>query len=460
MPKTARKLFSATTRTKAHDKDHRSRINFNMGRYHSAVSKGKALLKDEALARRVAGSVRREAIANLGDLLLEWERNFTRRGGKVIWASTVEDAQAAFTQILKDHPTKLVVKSKSMITEEVSLNHHLERLGVDSVETDLGEYIQQLDGERPYHIVTPAMHKSRADISDLFHRKLGTPPDSSAEFLTGIARERLREKYLEAGIGVTGVNFLLADSGGILVLENEGNARLCAGIPPVHVAIAGIERILPHTRQLSLMLPMLSTYGTGQPMTNYNTLYFGPKKKGEGVGPEHMYVILLDANRTQLLAEDPQREALACIRCGACLNACPVYKNIGGHSYAKTYTGPIGSVITPYYDGYHDFVHLSYASSLCGNCSEACPVNINLHGHLLRNRHKAVRQEGGSSERTVWQLWQTAMSSRSLMDAGPSRIKNTLLSYLLRHSWGHNRSPVKLERNSFSQSWKKRRGIS
>ncbi|CAF1436145.1 unnamed protein product [Adineta steineri] len=298
-------------------------------------------------------------------MLQQFENNISARGAKVIWAETAEDALNEIGKICKEKNCKTLVKSKSMVTEEIHLNKYLQQQGIESIETDLGEYIQQLDDEPPYHIVTPAMHKSKEDIAKLFVEKLGTPAGLSPQQLTLVAREKLRKKYVEAEVGITGANFLIADTGSISVTENEGNGRLSSAFPKTHIVIAGIEKMIPSLKDLSLFLPLLATFGTGQQLTVYNTIISGPKQTNEVDGPEEMYVILLDNGRTTLLENPKTREALYCIRCGACLNACPVYKNIGGHSYETTYSGPIGSVITPHLKNLKEYKHLSYASSLC-----------------------------------------------------------------------------------------------
>src|SRR5690606_37034308 len=321
--------------------------------------------------------------------LENFEYHITQRGAKVIWCENAQQAAEAVVAICKEKNCKTLVKSKSMVTEEIHLNQHLEENGIESVETDLGEYIQQLAGEPPYHIVTPAMHKSKEDIARLFAEKLGTDPTLNPQQLTLVAREKLRQKYAEAEVGVTGANFIIADIGGVAVTENEGNARLSCSMPKTHIVIAGIEKVIPSFSDLALFWPLLATYGTGQRITSYNTIITGPRQPGEADGPEEMYVILLDNGRTNILANEKTREALYCIRCGACLNACPVYKNIGGHTYATTYSGPIGSVITPHLKPMKEWKHLSHASSLCGNCTEVCAVKINLHELLLENRHEA-----------------------------------------------------------------------
>jgi len=450
------KKFLAQSAAKVADREHRRKINFNIGKYDAAVVQGKQQFDDLPSARERAKNLKWMVMENLDHYLETFEKNISARGAKVIWA---EDAQQALDEIGKICDAKncrSLVKSKSMVTEEIHLNKFLEEKGIESVETDLGEYIQQLSGEPPYHIVTPAMHKSKEDVSKLFAEKLGTDPNATPEQLTLIARSILREKYVQAEIGVTGANFIIADIGAIAVTENEGNARLSTAWPKTHIAIVGIEKIIPSLTDLSLFLPLLATFGTGQQLTVYNSIISGPRQENEPDGPEDMYVILLDNGRTNILENERVRESLYCIRCGACLNACPVYKNIGGHTYATTYSGPIGSVITPYMRDLDEWKHLSYASSLCGACTEACPVNISIHKLLLENRNESV-ERGLSSfgERMAWKAWKQAMLHRSLMNTGTSRMKNWIVNTLVK-GWKEHRSEMDFPQRSFNQLWKER----
>jgi L-lactate dehydrogenase complex protein LldF len=450
--------FIAKSAAKAADKEHRRKINFNIGRYNAVVPKGKEQFSNVNLAREKAKNIKWKAIENLDKMLEGFEAKITKRGARVIWAEDAKQALEEIGKICAEKNCKTLVKSKSMVTEEIHLNKFLEEQGIESIETDLGEYIQQLDGEPPYHIVTPAMHKSKEDVAKLFAEKLGTDPKLTPEQLTQVARQVLRKKYVEAEVGITGANFILADIGGIAITENEGNARLSCSMPKTHIVVAGIEKIIPSVNDLALFWPLLATYGTGQRITVYNTIVTGPKQQGETDGPDEMYVILLDNGRTNILANEKSRESLYCIRCGACLNACPVYKNIGGHSYETTYSGPIGSVITPHLKQMDEWKHLSYASSLCGNCTEVCAVKINLHELLLENRHEAV-DSGSSSfaERTGWKLWKRAMLNRSLMNMGNAKIKNWVVNSLLK-GWKEHRSEMKFPKRSFNQLWKEKYG--
>lgn len=448
--------FLAKSAIKSGDLDHRRKINFNIGRYNHSVAAGKPQFADLSTAREKAKNTKWRAIENLDTLLEEFEAAFTKRGGKVIWANDREQALEEIRKICIAKNCKSVVKSKSMVTEELKLNDFLHGMGIESVETDLGEYIQQLDGEPPYHIVTPAMHKSKEDIAKLFYEKLHTAPNLSPEALTLIAREKLRTKYPAAEIGITGANFIIADSGAIAISENEGNARLSCSFPKTHIAIVGIEKLLPSLTDLALFWPLLSTFGTGQQLTVYNTLVTGPRQPNETDGPEEMYVILLDNGRTNILADPKTRESLYCIRCGACLNACPVYKNIGGHAYGTTYSGPIGSVITPHLKEMGEWKHLSYASSLCGNCTEVCAVKINLHELLLENRHEAVESGFSTwSEKIAWKAWKKASLNRSLMNRGNRNMKNWVVNSLFK-GWTNQRSRLDFAEKTFNQQWKER----
>jgi L-lactate dehydrogenase complex protein LldF len=445
--------FLAKSTVKAADLDHRRKINFNIGKYNAVVPAGKEQFDEINLARERAKNIKWRAIETLDSLLEDFETNLASRGGKVIWAEDADQALQEVLMICKKKNCRSIVKSKSMVTEEIGLNHFLEQNNIEIVETDLGEYIQQLDGEAPYHIVTPAMHKSKEDVAKLFDEKLHTGPNLSPEQLTLVAREKLRTKYPAAEIGITGANFIVCDIGAVAITENEGNARLSCSFPKTHIVIVGLEKVIPGISDLALFWPLLATYGTGQKLTVYNTIVTGPRQPGEPDGPDEMYVILLDNGRTNILANEKARESLYCIRCGACLNACPVYKNIGGHSYNATYSGPIGSVITPHLKNMGDWKHLSYASSLCGNCTEVCAVKINLHELLLENRYEAVEQgQGGWKEKMAWKIWKQASLHRKLMNKGNNKLKNWLVNRVFK-GWTAHRGPLAFSEKTFNEQW-------
>lgn len=453
MPSIYASSFDAKSSVKAVDLEHRRKLNFNISKYNAVVPKGKAQFPDLTRVRELAKNKKWEAIEHLDLYLTQFEDQITKRGAKVFWAEDSEQALSFIGELCKEKQCKSVVKSKSMVTEEIHLNDYLTSIGVESVETDLGEYIQQMDGEAPYHIVTPAMHKSKEDVAQLFNKHLGTDISLTPEQLTLVARKNLRDKYVQAEIGITGANFILSDIGGIALTENEGNARLSVAWPKTHVVIVGIEKTIPSMNDLGLFWPLLATYGTGQQITVYNSIITGPRQPGEVDGPEEMYVILLDNGRTDLLSNAKAREALYCIRCGACLNACPVYKNIGGHAYDTTYSGPIGSVITPHLRGMHDYKHLSYASSLCGNCTEVCPVKINIHELLLENRRESVvAGESDFAEKFAWKMWKNASLSRMLMNQGNATIKNWVINKMFK-GWSNQRAPLEFPKKTFNQLW-------
>ncbi|MCC6185777.1 MAG: iron-sulfur cluster-binding protein [Chitinophagaceae bacterium] len=449
--------FLAKSEVKTHDLEHKRKISWNIQKYNASVAKGKDQFAYLENAREKAKNIKWKAIEELDKNLELFESKFTAKGGKMLWANNTQEALDYILQICEAHNTTQIVKSKSMVTEEIHLNQFLEAHGIESVETDLGEYIQQLDGEAPYHIVTPAMHKSKEDVAKLFHEKLGTPANLSPTELTLVAREKLRSKYQTAQIGITGANFWIADMGAISVTENEGNARLTTSLPKVHIAIVGIEKVIPKLKDLNLFLPLLSTFGTGQKVTSYNTIFSGPRQHNEQDGPSEMYVIMLDNGRTNLLADIKVRESMYCIRCGSCLNACPIYKNIGGHAYGATYSGPIGAVITPHLSGMENYKHLSYASSLCGNCTEVCPLKINIHNMLLSNRQKAVSEGlNGFQENISWKLWQMAMMNRSLIGLAGKDLKNKVFNTIFKKSWASRRAEIDFPAKTFQQLFAER----
>lgn len=448
--------FHKAAKNIAFDEQHRKKINFNISRYDEAVAKGVKRYEDLEAAKWKAASIKRDVLKNWDKYLLQFEENISKRGVEVLWARNTSEATSYITDILKENEAKLLVKSKSMTSEEVEFNHVAEQTGCESVETDLGEFIVQVAGERPYHIVTPAMHKSKEDVAELFHEKFGTPENSTPTELTDYVRGVLRKKFTSADVGVTGANFLIADIGGVGVTENEGNGVMTTSFPKVHIVLAGIEKIIPKMEQLGLFLPLLAVHGTGQQITAYNTIFTGPRKENEIDGPEKMYVILLDNGRTTVYEDDTAYEALSCIRCGACLNGCPVYKTIGGYTYDTTYSGPIGSVLTPFFKGFKDFSHLSFASSLCGKCVEGCPVKIPLTEILLHNRNKSVEQYNRPLiEKGAMKGFRLIASKRIGFDFFPSGIKNVALYPFNYIGWGPKRTLPKFAKKSFSQQYRK-----
>ena len=439
----------------AFDLKHRNTIKFNISRYDAAVEKGMARYNNVEAAKSQAAAIKRDVLRHWDEYLIQFEEKITSRGVEVLWAKDSDEATGFIEQILRENDAQLLVKSKSMTTEEIELNQIAERNGCESVETDLGEFIVQLAGEKPYHIVTPAMHKSKGDIAKLFNEKFGTPIDSTPEEMTEYVRQVLRKKYTKAQVGVTGANFLIADIGGISVTENEGNGLMTTAFPKLHIVLAGIEKIIPKMSQLGLFYPLLAVHGTGQQITAYNTIFTGPRQVNEVDGPEKMIVILLDNGRTNVFADDEAFESLACIRCGACLNGCPVYKTIGGYTYDTTYSGPIGSVLTPFLRGFKDFSHLSFASTLCGKCNDVCPVKIPLTDILLSNRRKAVEQHlRPAAEKWLMKGFSLISSNRIGFDIFPGVLKSAGTYPLNFIGWGPKRSMPKFASTSFSQQYR------
>ncbi len=342
--------------------------------------------------RTYCGAVKAHTIEHLDYYLEEFVSNLENLGVNVHFAADGEEANKIVTQLALEKNVKTVVKAKSMVTEEILLNDALEAVGVEALETDLGEYILQLDGDFPSHIIGPAMHKTKEQISKLFHEKLGSKEDASIIELTTVARQALRKGFLKADMGISGANFAVAETGSIVLVENEGNIRLTTSLPKIHLTVMGLEKIIPRLKDLPAFLTILPRSATGQKASSYVSVITGPKKETDPDGPKEQHVLIIDNGRSNILADPKLRDALRCIRCGACLNICPVYQNVGGHAYGWVYPGPIGSVLDPGLLGLDSTHQLPQACSLCGACGEVCPVKIPLPELLLEHRQRAVKQ--------------------------------------------------------------------
>ena len=336
--------------------------------------------------REKARRIKEETLLHLDQYLEKFAENAELAGAKIHWAQDANQACAIVLGLINERNAAKVVKSKSMATEEIHLNAALETVGINPLETDLGEWIIQMAEETPSHIVVPAIHKTKGQIADLFVEKVGIAPTDNVDILTRTARDILRSEFAAAEIGISGVNFGVAETGTILILENEGNARLTTSVPKTHIAVMGIEKVIPKFTDLDIFLKLLPRSGTGQRLTTYQSLITGKKRNAGDEGPEEVHLVLLDNGRSKMLAHPVTRQSLACIRCGACLNACPVYQQIGGHAYGAVYPGPIGAIITPQLSGLAAAKQLPYASSLCGACREVCPVKIDIPELLLHLR--------------------------------------------------------------------------
>jgi L-lactate dehydrogenase complex protein LldF len=376
--------------------------------------------------RALSASIRARTLAKLPELLARLEERCTTNGMRVHWAETVEEANAVVLEILRARGAAKVVKGKSMVSEEMHLNDYLEAHGVESLESDLGEYIIQLDGETPSHIIAPAIHKNRRQIARLFGQKIREARyTEEIDEMTALARRVLRRKFFEADAGISGVNFAVAETGTLCLVENEGNGRMCTHVPPVHIALMTIEKVVERLEDVPPLYSVLTRSATGQEISTYFNMISGPRGPGEKDGPEEVHLVILDAGRTRILEDRELASTLRCIRCGACMNHCPVYTRTGGHAYQAVYPGPIGTILTPQLEGLgrrHDLVE---ASSLCGACGEVCPVGIPIPELIGRLRREAVRRGGDSSvvgagrgrrtlESLVWKLWALSHTSPAL----------------------------------------------
>jgi L-lactate dehydrogenase complex protein LldF len=422
--------------------------------------------------RTRAAAIKTHTLGRLDHYLEQFAANAEKAGAVVHWARDANEACAIVRDLAAARGSKRLVKSKSMATEEIHLNAALAQDGREPVETDLGEWIIQLAGETPSHIIVPAIHKTKEQIGELFVDKLGIPPSSDPQVLAAEARTRLRAHFAAADLGISGVNFGVAETGTILVLENEGNARMTTTLPAVHVAVMGIEKVIPRFCDLETFLRLLPRSGTGQHLTTYQSMLTGPDPRGQG--PRELHLVLLDNGRSRIVADELMRQTLACIRCGACLNACPVYQSIGGHAYGSVYPGPIGAILTPQLQGMHSAGALPFASSLCGACKDVCPVKIDIPTLLLELRRRAVEGEPAAApgapaspptrrkplEAFGWRLWSwvTRSPARFRAASALARLGQKLpfakqLFGPLR-AWQSTRNAPELAKRSFRSQWR------
>lgn len=424
--------------------------------------------------RTHARAIKDETLGHLDKYLEQFVANAEARGVQFHWAPTAADANLIICELTSKYGARTVVKSKSMTTEETHLNDALEDAGLQVVETDLGEYIIQLAHETPSHIIAPAIHKTKKQIAELFTDELGMTPTDDIAKLTRTARNTLRDRFAAADVGISGVNFGIAETGTILIVENEGNIRLTTSLPRIHIAVMGIEKVIPRFADVDVFLKLLPRSGTGQRLTAYQSFITGVKKNAEDEGPEEVHVVLLDNGRSRMLAHPTTRQSLACIRCGACLNACPVYQQIGGHAYGSVYPGPIGSVITPQLIGLEKAAQLPYASSLCGACREVCPVKIDIPQLLLHLRaeiteHSSASSNKNLSERFAFKVWAQIMTRPRLytlsarlgrmfqglfVSHGKISNKPTTRMFSPLAAWTAARDLRPLDANSFRDRWK------
>src|SRR5215217_4011716 len=403
--------------------------------------------------RTQARAIKDEVLLHLDRYLEEFVRNAESRGATVHWARDAAEANTIICGLAKERNARIVVKSKSMTTEETHLNDALEAAGMQVIETDLGEYIIQLAHEPPSHIIAPAIHKTRQQIGELFTAELGMPPTDNVDQMTSTARMKLRDRFAAADVGISGVNFAIAETGTIVIVENEGNIRLTTSLPHMHIAVMGIEKVIPRFADLDVFLKLLPRSSTGQRLTAYQSFITGTKRHATDEGPEELHILLLDNGRSRMLAHPVTRQSLACIRCGACLNACPVYQQVGGHAYGSVYPGPIGAVITPQLMGIEKTSQLPYASSLCGACREVCPVKIDIPRLLLHLRGEIAPRKGTRAERLAFKVWARVMTNPVLYKL--SSVAGRILQRVtpISRAWTNGRDLRPIESKSFHDLW-------
>ncbi|TGE31160.1 LutB/LldF family L-lactate oxidation iron-sulfur protein [Desulfosporosinus sp. Sb-LF] len=415
--------------------------------------------------RETGEAIRTQVIANLDYYLQQLIRQIEKHGGHVHLAKTPEDAVAIVRNIVRDHDAKNVIKSKSMISEEIHLNHALEEDGITVTETDLGEYIIQIAGEPPSHIIVPAMHKNRQQVADLFEPIAGHALSSDTPTLTRFVRTQMRERFLQGDIGITGCNFAVANTGSIVMVTNEGNGRMVSTLPNVQITLMGMERIVPSFRELDVLLNLLARSATGQRLSSYTSIITPPRQTSDSDGPEEFHLVMLDHNRSEILGDKTFHKALNCIRCGACFNVCPVYRQIGGHAYGSVYSGPIGAVITPLLEkDWETWGHLPYFSSLCGACSEACPVRIPLHDLLVKLRErKTTTGHTPKVEQQIFRAYRYLFTHEKTLRSA-LRLGTHLQRPFVRNNrivtgppplsnWTNSRTLPKVARKPFMQVW-------
>ena len=438
------------------------------GGFHQARLDASAATTDWDKLQDRGRAIKAHTIDNLDIYLRMAEENVRKAGGKVFFARDSEEATRYVTDLATAKGVKTVVKSKSMVSEEMGLNERLEEAGIESVETDLGEYIIQLAGEAPFHIIAPAIHKSREDVSELFEEKLNAPRYTGINDLAQEARRQLREKFIAADMGITGANFIVAETGTLVLVTNEGNGRMCTSMPRIHVAITGMEKVVPSIEDMGIMLRLLIRSATGQRISSYVTAVTGPRRPDDEDGPEEFHLVIVDNGRSKLLADPDLREALYCLRCGACLNACPVYRKVGGHSYGWVYPGPIGAIVSPMLTNLSDAKDLPYASSLCGACKEACPVKINLPRMLLYLRRQLAEGDNYPEHRTSTTMERLAMKAWRIAASNPltmaiankvGRLAQPLLLAVGASSspltgWTRHRAIPRISARPFRKRWK------
>jgi L-lactate dehydrogenase complex protein LldF len=422
--------FESNVSKALQDEQLRKNFKFAMGNF---ILKRKSIFSDEVETeqlRSLGNAIKRRALSKLPELLEQLEKKCSQNGIQVHWAETTSEANNCVLEIMRSHQATRLVKGKSMVSEEMHLNKFLQENGIEALETDLGEFIIQLNNETPSHIIVPAIHKNKKQIAEIFHEKIpDIPYTENVEELNAIARKTLRQKFYEAEVGLSGVNFAVVETGTLCLVENEGNGRMSTSVPPVHIAVMGLEKVVEKLEEVPPLLRLLTGSATGQLITTYVNMITSPRKAGEKDGPKEVHLIILDNGRSQIFADTQRRQTLQCIRCGTCLNHCPVYTRIGGHAYGFVYPGPIGKILNPQIEGLEAAGVLATASSLCNACEEVCPVKIPIPELLRRIRNESYSKDPGSTikghgykrngvESLIWKTWAKLNSHPLINNAG------------------------------------------
>ena len=438
----------------AFDEEHWQKINYSTGCFENNFAKGKENYRNLELEKQRAYTLRNKSLLNTEKLLVDFETHFAENGGKVLWARNADDALTMIFDLIRKEKANAIMRSNSTVLDEIELNGFLERKNIRVVETEVGRFVLQKGQQKSYHPLSPSIHLSKEENNAILTSNFKLKPDSSVKQMVNFVRHEVGVETKDVSICVTGANFLLSDTGGVVLTENEGNILKSTSLAKIHIVVAGIAKVIPNMDDLSVLLPLLSLHSNGQSMSACNSITFGPSTTGNG--PEQMYVILLDNNRSQLLAHETQRKVMSCIHCGACISVCPVYKNIGGYSYGTKHIGPVGTVMAPLMEGLEDFNYLNSACSLCGKCVDICPVKIPLDDLIIENRHLAIMEKTGSTKyeslvkAMIWHC-----KTRKKMD-GPLFFKKLEMKRLLGPLWGEERPMPEFAAKSFSQQWRER----
>jgi len=437
-------------------RDQRARVAVTLDQIEANRRESLKDFSNLELAKQRAAYAKWKVTENLDKYLVDFEGSVIRRGGKVVWAYDAQNALAEIDQIIKRTQAKKIVKSRSGVIEEIGLSSYLKSQGKKVLESELGDYIVEAMEQKPFHPIFPALGQKRDDLGKCLNQKIKSSLDADSQEIVSDIRAELRSGFFEADLGITGANFLIADSGSVAITENEGNVRLSFAFAKTHVVVASIDKIIPTINDLDLFFSLLSSHSTGQQLATYNTIT-GPGYREDTEGPSEFIVILLDNGRTNLLATQDQRQALNCIKCGACSNVCPIFKMVGGNSSYQSYRGgPIGQLVGSLQQGFEDYQYLSETSTICGKCTDVCPVKIDIHNHLLRNRHDAINQgQEKTGDKLAWYTWKKFMLNRKNLNR-PAGIKNFTFKQFYKSDWGESREFPKIADKSFNQMWREK----